>query len=71
MREISLMVTPGPGLRKINITDDMTVADLVAQEGLFHRSVILNGEEVSPDSYNTTYLEDVFEVWATGAVKGA
>jgi len=71
MRTIPLMVTPGAGLRRIAINDEMTVAELVSQEGLFGRSIILDGEGVLPDNYTTTTLDGVVEVWATGAVKGA
>jgi hypothetical protein len=70
MSTITLIVIPGPGARSVNITENMSVAQLVAQEALHGRDIILNGSGVQPNSYDTTSLTSGMEVFATGSVKG-
>ena len=70
MSTITLIVIPGPGARSVNITENMSVAQLVAQEALHGRDIILNGSGIQPNSYNDTLLTSGMEVFATGSVKG-
>ena len=53
MSNVTLIVIPGPGARNVNIQNEMTVADLVAQENLHGRDIILNGQGVLPQNYAT------------------
>jgi sulfur carrier protein ThiS len=69
-RNLTLVVVPGTGARSISVDTTMTVADLVCRENLHGRDIIVNGVGVSPQSWNTTTLEDAVEVFATGSVKG-
>lgn len=70
MSNITLIVIPGPGARAVNIQDNMTVEQLVVQENLHGRDIILNGTGVMPQDYSTTTLTQGMEVFATGSVKG-
>ena len=67
---ITLIVIPGPGARNLNITNGMTVEQLVTQENLHGRDIIINGVGVAPANYQTTVLTANSEVFATGSVKG-
>jgi hypothetical protein len=70
MSTLTLIVIPGPGARSINITNDMTVAELVSRESLHGRDIIINGSGVLPANFTTTLLQENMEVFATGSVKG-
>ena len=70
-RLISLVVVPGTGARQVSVTPGMTITDLVESESLTGRAIIVNGEEVAPDDWETTTLDSAVEVFATKAVKGA
>jgi len=70
MSTITLIVIPGPGARSVNITDNMTVAELVSQEALHGRDIIINGSGVLPADFMTSTLQEGMEVFATGSVKG-
>lgn len=70
MSTLTLIVIPGPGARSVNISDNMTVADLVSQESLHGRDIIINGSGVLPANFMTTVLQESMEVFATGSVKG-
>ena len=70
MSTITLIVIPGPGARSVNITENMSVAQLVAQESLHGRDIIINGSGIQSASYNSTSLTSGMEVFATGSVKG-
>ena len=67
---ITLIVIPGPGARTLDIADGMTVEQLVTQENLHGRDIIINGVGVAPANYQTTTLSANSEVFATGSVKG-
>lgn len=69
-RNITLVVVPGTGARSISVDTTMTIADFVCRENLHGRDIIVNGVGVSPQSWNTTTLQDAVEVFATGSVKG-
>ena len=70
MSTITLIVIPGPGARSVNITENMSVAQLIAQESLHGRDIIVNGSGVQASSYNDFLLTSGMEVFATGSVKG-
>lgn len=70
MSTVTLIVIPGPGARNVNIQNQMTVADLVSQETLHGRDIILNGQGIMPQDYQTTILAQGMEIFATGSVKG-
>ena len=67
---ITLIVIPGPGARTLDIANGMTVEQLVTQENLHGRDIIINGVGVAPANYQTTTLSANSEVFATGSVKG-
>lgn len=70
MANVTLIVIPGPGARNVDIQNDMTVEQLVVQENLHGRDIILNGQGVLPANYATTMLVNGMEIFATGSVKG-
>ena len=70
MSTATLIVIPGPGARSINLTNDMTVEQLVVQENLHGRDIIINGTGVTPNAYSTTVVPSSSEIFATGSVKG-
>ena len=70
MSTITLIVIPGPGARTVNVSDNATVADLVNQEGLHGRDIIINGEGIPASSWPTATIPVSSEVFATGSVKG-
>ena len=70
MSTVTLIVVPGPGARTISLTDSMTVAQLVAQENLHGRDIIINGIGISPANFSTHPVPANSEVFATGTVKG-
>jgi hypothetical protein len=70
MSTLTLIVIPGPGARTIHLANDMTVAQLVTQENLHGRDIIINGTGVLPADFSTTTIPESAEVFATGSVKG-
>lgn len=70
MSTITLIVVPGPGARTVSVSDSMTVEQLVVQENLHGRDIIINGTGVTPSSYSTTLVNANSEIFATGSVKG-
>lgn len=70
MTNVTLIVIPGPGARSIQIQDNATVSNLVCQENLHGRDIIINGQGVPPNSWETTIVPANAEVFATGSVKG-
>jgi len=70
MSNITLIVIPGPGARSVNIHNDMTVEQLLVQENLHGRDIILNGQGILPANYSATTLANGMEIFATGSVKG-
>jgi hypothetical protein len=67
---ITLIVIPGPGARTVEITPNMSIADLVAQESLHGRDIIVEGVGILPENFDSTALSNGAEVFATGSVKG-
>jgi len=70
MSTITLVVIPGPGARTVTITDNMTVEQLVIQENLHGRDIIVDGVGIAPNTFPTTPVASGSEVFATGSVKG-
>ena len=70
MSTITLVVIPGPGARTLNISANTTVANLVSNENLHGRDIIINGEGVPATAFQTTLIPPDAEVFATGSVKG-
>jgi sulfur carrier protein ThiS len=71
MSTITLVVIPGPGARSVNIQDNITtIANLVSQESLTNRDIIINGESVPMSAWESTTLSASDEVFATASVKG-
>ena len=67
---VTLVVIPGPGARTVSVADGATVADLVCQENLHGRDIIINGLGVQPAAWPTTQVPSGAEIFATGSVKG-
>lgn len=67
---ITLIVVPGTGVRSVNISQSMTVEQLIQQENLHGRDIIINGAAVLPSVYQTTIVSAGNEIFATGSVKG-
>ncbi len=70
MVNVTLVVIPGPGARSIQLNDNATVSDLVCQETLHGRDIIINGQGVAPNAWSTTPIPSNAEIFATGSVKG-
>jgi hypothetical protein len=70
MNNLTLIIIPGSGARQLTVADDMTVAQLVSQENLHGRDIIINGSGVAPVAYSDTVIPANAEVFATGSVKG-
>lgn len=70
MSTVTLIVIPGPGARSVSITTNMTVAELVCQESLHGRDIIINGQGVQPGNWDDHPVPANAEIFATGSVKG-
>ena len=70
MVNLTLIVVPGPGTRSVHLNENATVADLINQETLHGRDIIIDGVGVTPAQYATTVIPANSEVFATGSVKG-
>lgn len=70
MSTVTLVIIPGPGARSVNVTETMTIQDLVVRENLHGRDIIVNGSGVIPTQYSTTTVVPGSEIFATGSVKG-
>jgi len=66
----TLIVIPGPGARTVSLNNDTTVEQLITQENLHGRDIIINGVGVAPANYQTTFITADSEIFATGSVKG-
>jgi hypothetical protein len=67
---ITLVIIPGPGARSVTLPAGSKVSDLVCQENLHGRDIIINGTGVNPTSWEATPIPQSAEVFATGSVKG-
>jgi len=70
MITLTLIVIPGPGARTVTLPDGATLQDLVVQENLHGRDLIVDGQGVSPMQWSATLASSGTEVFATGSVKG-
>tara|TARA_E500000331_G_C17218348_1_gene696884 strand:+ start:549 stop:764 length:216 start_codon:yes stop_codon:yes gene_type:complete len=70
MSTATLIVIPGPGARSVNISNEMTVEQLVVQESLHGRDIIINGQGVPANEWQTFIVAPNTEIFATGSVKG-
>ena len=70
MRNVTLVIVPGPGASTVQISNESTVAEFVSANNLHGRDIILDGASVAPATWNETTLGDVSEIFATGSVKG-
>lgn len=70
MTSTNLIVIPGSGARQLSLNDNTTVAQLVCQESLHGRDIIINGVGIPASQWETTTIPDNSEVFATGSVKG-
>lgn len=70
MTNITLIVIPGSGARQLTLDQNTTVAQLVCQENLHGRDIIINGSGVAANQWETTVIPSNSEVFATGSVKG-
>lgn len=69
-KSVTLIVVPGPGARTVSVSDDATVADLVCQENLHGRDIIINGAGVPQSNWQHHEVPASAEIFATGSVKG-
>lgn len=70
MKNVTLIVIPGPGARQLSVAEDMTVEQLISTQNLHGRDIIINGSGVQPTQFQTTVIPANAEVFATGSVKG-
>ena len=70
MSTVTLIVIPGPGARTVTVTPTTTVAQLVADNSLSGRDIIINGVGVPPANWATHIVPQNSEVFATASVKG-
>ena len=70
MINVTLIVIPGPGARSVSLPAGSTISTLVCQESLHGRDIIVNGQGVLPNLWETTTLQANSEIFATGSVKG-
>ena len=71
MATITLVVVPGPGARTVNIQNNSTtILDIVNQESLTNRDIILNGEAIPQNLWSSRTVSSSDEIFATASVKG-
>ena len=70
MSTLTLDVIPGPGARSVNISGLNTIADLVIQENLTNRDIIVNGVSIPNGTHAAHQLVANSEIFATASVKG-
>jgi hypothetical protein len=68
---LTIVISPGPGKKRTEVPLGTTVADIVHAFQLHGRQILADGEEILPDAFGTTTIDDVLELWAVGATKGA
>lgn len=70
MSTITLVIIPGPGAQIVEISENTTVQNLIDQNNISGRDIIVDGVGIQPNEYATTVLAENAEVFATGSVKG-
>ena len=66
----TLIVIPGPGASTVSFEGTFTVEQLIVQQSLHGRDIIIDGVGISPSQYSTTTINPNSEIFATGSVKG-
>ena len=56
MNTATLIIIPGPGARTINLTPEMTIEQLIVQQNLHGRDIIVDGVGVAPQNYSSTII---------------
>lgn len=71
MSNITLVVIPGPGARSVSITPNVTtISNIVSSQSLTNRDIIVNGESIPRNMWDSYTLDSNAEVFATASVKG-
>ena len=70
MINITLIIIPGSGARQVSVDANSTIADLVSNENLHGRDIIVNGAGVPAALWGATQITSNAEIFATGSVKG-
>ena len=70
MRYVTLVQVPGPGASSVQVSEDTTVAQFVADNNLNGKTIIVDGEGINPTNYGNVRLNAATEIFATQAVKG-
>lgn len=70
MTNVTLIVIPGSGARQLSLNPNTTVAQLVCQENLHGRDIIVNGSGIPASQWEATVVPVNAEIFATGSVKG-
>ncbi|MAH45917.1 hypothetical protein CMI37_08800 [Candidatus Pacearchaeota archaeon] len=70
MNTITLIIIPGAGARSVSLQPNTTVAQLVCQENLHGRDIIIDGVGIASSQYDIMLITHNAEVFATGSVKG-
>ena len=70
MTNINLIVIPGSGARALSLNSNTTIAQLVCQESLHGRDIIVNGAGIPTSRWESTVITENSEIFATGSVKG-
>ncbi len=70
MNNVTLVIIPGPGARSVSLAEGATLSDLICQENLHGRDIIVNGSGIPVADYATNTVPNNAEIFATGSVKG-
>ena len=70
MNNITLIIIPGSGARQISTEPNATIADLVSNENLHGRDIIVDGAGIPAALWADTQIVAGSEIFATGSVKG-
>lgn len=70
MTNITLIIIPGSGARQVSVQPGSTIADLVSNENLHGRDIIVDGAGVPATLWASTQVTSNAEIFATGSVKG-
>ena len=68
---VTLQIVPGPGKKRTAVPFGTTIADIVHAFKLFDRQIIADGEDIAPERYSEVVVDDLIEILAVGATKGA
>ena len=68
---LTIVESPGKGKYRTEVDFGVTIAQIVAGFNLFGRQIVADGEPVDVEAYETTLVDDIIDLWAIGATKGA